>query len=180
MNTIYRNYLFALTFSLFILDLSAQQFRRIDIQAGLGGILNNNGIAVADYDLDNDLDIFIVGVETFNENKPNTWSRLLRNNNDGSFEDVTLEAGFAEAFNHEIDLEGVVPLGDKMGASWSDYDNDGYPDIFLSNAAQSQLYHNNGNGTFSNVTAQSGIDDFCENCYFTGAVWFDNIIMMAF
>ena len=59
-------------------------------------ISNNNGIAVADYDLDNDLDIFIVGEETFNENNPKTWSRLLRNNNNGRFEDVTFEAGFAQ------------------------------------------------------------------------------------
>jgi len=174
-NTTYSRYLFALTCSLFIyLDLNAQQFRRVDIQAGLGEISNNNGVAIADYDLDNDLDIFIVGEETFDENNPKTWSRLLKNNNNGSFEDVTFEAGFAQGFNHDINLDNGLHLGDKMAASWGDYDNDGYPDIFLSNAGQSQLYHNNGNGTFSDVTAELGIETFCENCYYSGALWFDN------
>ncbi|GAA4887696.1 hypothetical protein GCM10023311_09360 [Flaviramulus aquimarinus] len=174
-NTIYSRYLFILICSLFLhLDLNAQQFRRVDIQAGLGEIFNNNGVAVADYDLDNDLDIFIVGEKTFDENNPTTWSRLLKNNNNGSFEDVTIEAGFAEGFNHDINLDNGLELGDKMAVSWGDYDDDGYPDIFLANAGQSQLYHNNGNGTFSDVTILLGINTFCENCYYSGALWFDN------
>lgn len=155
------------------IHINAQQFRRIETQAGLGDISNNNGIAIADYDLDNDLDIFIVGEKIFNIDDPKTWSRLLKNNNDGSFEDVTMEAGFAEGFNHDITIQGAFDLGEKMGASWADYDNDGYPDIFLSNARQSQLYHNNSDGTFTNVTIQAGLDEYCENCYQTGALWFD-------
>jgi len=92
--------------------LNAQQFRTIETQAGLGDISNNNGIAIADYDLDNDLDIFIVGEKIFNIDDPKTWSRLLKNNNDGSFEDITVEAGFAEGFNHDIAFQGAFDLGE--------------------------------------------------------------------
>ena len=59
-NLTYYNYSFAIICCLFTyLNLNAQQFRRIETQAKLGEISNNNGIAIADYDLDNDLDIFI-------------------------------------------------------------------------------------------------------------------------
>jgi len=157
----------------FYMHANAQQFRRIETQANLREISNNNGIAVADYDLDNDLDIFIVGEATFNNNDPKTWSRLLKNNNDGSFDDVTIESGFAQGFDHDIEIASFMEVGDKLGASWGDYDNDGYPDIFLSNALQSQLYHNNGDGTFTNVTSTVGIVETCTNCYFAGALWLD-------
>ena len=153
--------------------LNAQQFRRIEIQSGLGELSHNNGIAVADYDLDGDLDLFIVGEKKFNPNDQTTWSRLLRNDNDGSFTNITQEAGFAEGFNHDIAIEAFQDVGDKLGASWGDYDNDSYPDIFLSNALQSQLYHNNGDGTFTNVTVQAGIPETCQGCYFSGALWVD-------
>ncbi len=172
--SLYNNYLLAIICcSLISLNMNAQQFRRIETQANLGEISNNNGIAIADYDLDNDLDIFIVGSRTLDLNNPNTWSRLLRNNNDGSFDDVTNEAGFLQTFFHEIALPSGYDIGDKLGASWGDYNNDGFPDIFLSNAVQSQLYHNNGDGTFTDVTTLAGFDDYCEDCYLTGAVWWD-------
>jgi len=165
--------LFVICYLFIPFNLNAQQFRRIETQARLGDISNNNGIAIADYDLDDDLDIFIVGEKAFNIDDPKTWSRLLKNNNDGSFEDVTMEAGFAEGFNHDLTFQGAFDLGEKMGASWADYDNDGYPDIYLSNARQSQLYHNNTDGTFTNLTTQAGLEEICENCYLTGALWFD-------
>ncbi len=173
-----------LTFVLLILipSLNAQQFKRIETQANLGHISNNNGIAIADFDLDNDLDIFIVGTNTYNSSKPNTWSRLLRNNNDGSFEDITQQAGLAQGFNHDMTftmsfigslINSNTIFGEKMGVSWGDYNNDGYPDIFLSNAVQSQLYRNNGDGTFSNVTTQAGLEASCAECYLAGALWWD-------
>jgi len=171
-----KNIFIKIIFSLFLfsfLTTSSQQFRWIEIQAKLKNISNNNGIAVADYDLDNDLDIFIVGEAVFKSNDPTTWSRLLKNNNDGSFEDVTIKAGFSEGFLHDIDEREITEIGAKLAASWGDYDNDGYPDIFLSNARQSQLYHNNGDGTFSNVTSKVGIIDNCIGCQFSGALWVD-------
>lgn len=165
-------------------NLNAQQFNRVEVLTGLNGISNNNGVAIADFDLDNDLDIFIVGTMTYDSNDPDTWSRLLKNNN-GIFQDITNEAGFAQAFNHEMTFIVMNSLGDsipidinfgmgkKMGASWGDYNNDGYPDIFLSNAVQSQLYKNNGDSTFTNVTVAAGFEETCIDCYLSGALWWD-------
>lgn len=171
MNKTLRSLLFLLL--LVVGNAQAQQFRRIEILADLNDVTNNNGIAVADYDNDNDLDIFVVGESKLELTNTHTWSRLLRNNNDGSFEDVTAEAGFLEIFNHELTILNGFDLGDKMGVSWVDYNNDTYPDIFLTNAVQSQLYHNNGDGTFSNVTVQAGFEETCNDCYLAGALWFD-------
>ncbi len=65
------------------------------------------------------------------------------------FTDVTLDAG-------------LTTWGPAVGATWGDYDNDGYPDLFLSSAfGRSQLFHNNGNGTFTDVSAAAGIDRPC-------------------
>jgi hypothetical protein len=179
-------YYFWLTYLILLYSniIEAQQFNRAEAQSNLDFISNNNGVAVADFDMDNDLDIFVVGTMTFNENDPTTWSRLLKNNN-GIFQDVTIQAGFAQAFNHEmtftvkntdgvlIDVDINSGMGKKMGASWGDYNNDGYPDIFLSNANQSQLYKNNGNGTFTDVTGISGLQVQCSECYQTSALWWD-------
>jgi len=153
--------------------ITAQQFRRIEVQANLGHLANTNGVAVADFDQDNDLDILIVGEASYIPSNPNSLVRLLSNNNDGSFTDITESSNIEQGFFHDISsLEGF-DVGDKMAASWGDYDNDGYPDFYISSAVQSQLYHNNGNGTFTNVTDDAGLESYCENCYFSGATWWD-------
>jgi len=88
-----------LLISLFIFNTnSAQNFLRVEDQAGLGHLTHNNGVAVADYDRDGDLDIFMVGFWSFDPSDETTWSRLLKNNGDATFEDVTLEAGFDRQF----------------------------------------------------------------------------------
>ena len=64
----------------------------------------------------------------------------------------------AAGFDNQYVNEGLkAERGEKMGASWGDYDNDGYPDLFLANSRENQLYHNEGNGTFKDVTAQAGV-----------------------
>lgn len=107
------------------------------------------GIAAVDYDNDGSYDLFIPdGVE----------SKLFRNRGDGSFEDVTAQAGLAG-------LDGV-----SVGV-FGDFDNDGWKDLFVSRTfTPNQLFHNNGDGTFSDVTAKSGIG---ADCCTTVASWAD-------
>jgi enediyne biosynthesis protein E4 len=111
------------------------------------------GVALFDYNHDGLLDIFFVngaGIsdptapgQSPSKADPRYWNRLYRNNGDGTFTDVTEQAG----------LKGE---GYGMGVAVGDYDNDGYPDLYVTSVGQNTLYHNNGNGTFTDVTAHSG------------------------
>jgi tetratricopeptide (TPR) repeat protein len=110
-----------------------------------------------DYDCDGRLDLFIANniAGLFDRKTPN---RLFHNNGDGTFTEVTEEAG----------LSTMWPT---IGSTWGDYNNDGYPDLFLSNAlGKSQLYRNNGNGTFTDVSAEANIKD---NCFGSISLWCD-------
>ncbi len=123
-----------------------------------------SGCAWIDYNNDGLLDLYVVsgrfidGVTTFS--KPDgvdATNHLYRNNGDGTFTDVTAQAG-------------VGGKGFGMGVTVGDYDNDGYEDMYVTNWGSSILYHNNGNGTFTDVTAKAGV----ENPHFgTGAAWID-------
>jgi hypothetical protein len=115
------------------------------------------GVALLDYNNDGRLDIFLVNSgkiedrpnapETFARNDPRYWNRLFRQNPDGSFTDVTKQAGLAQA--------GEDNYG--MGVAAADYDNDGYTDLFVTSIGKNVLYHNNGDGTFTDVTARAGV-----------------------
>jgi hypothetical protein len=116
------------------------------------------GIALLDYNNDGLLDIFVVngghvspmsgsGPDSFDRHDPRYWNRLYRQNRDGSFTDVTEQAGLANAG------EGNYGQGVAVG----DYDNDGFPDLFVTNYGKNILYHNNGDGTFTDVTAKAGV-----------------------
>jgi len=115
------------------------------------------GVALLDYNNDGLLDIFLVNAGhmrdpmtnpfSFDRHEPAYWNRLYRQNKDGSFTDVTEQAGLANA--------GDTNYG--MGVAVGDYDNDGYPDIYVTNFGKNILYHNNGNGTFTDVTAKAGV-----------------------
>jgi hypothetical protein len=123
------------------------------------------GVAAIDYNNDGRMDLFFTNGAQFPELKktsPAYFNCLLHNNGDGTFEDVTAKAG----------LEGA-DLGFCFGVAVADYDNDGHDDIFICNAGQNALYHNNGDGTFTNVTAGSGLDRKPENDLSVGAAWFD-------
>ena len=101
------------------------------------------GSAWGDYDNDGDEDIVAVGTY-----QPHA---LYRNNGDGTFTNVAEQAGIAD------------PRGG-WGSLFADYDNDGYPDLYItrggwSGAAENTLYHNNGDGTFTDVTHTAGVSD---------------------
>lgn len=150
--------------------LLGQAFKDVADEANLGHISSNNGLAVADYDLDGDLDVMLMGYRSFDVNNDSTWNRLLRNEGDGTFADVTVAAGFGQQF---VNADIRASSGEKMGASWGDYDNDGYPDLFLTNSREDQLYHNEGDGTFIDVTETAGVAG-CHECYSGSSLWWDH------
>ncbi len=78
---------------------------------------------------------------------PRFWNRLYHQNADGTFTDVTEKAG----------LTGMPQDRYGMGAAVGDYDNDGFPDLYVTNYGGNTLYHNNGDGTFTDVTARAGV-----------------------
>jgi enediyne biosynthesis protein E4 len=115
------------------------------------------GVALLDYNNDGLLDVFLVNgghvrdpmrpPYSFDRGDPAYWNRLYRQNKDGTFTDVTEQAGLANA--------GDTNYG--MGVAVGDYDNDGFPDIYVTNYGKNILYHNNGDGTFTDVTEKAGV-----------------------
>jgi hypothetical protein len=118
------------------------------------------GVAFFDYDNDGWVDLFMVnsGAADFYSPKTPLKNALYKNNRDGTFTDVTDKAGVA----------GGREFG--MGCAIADYDNDGYTDILVTAYGRCTLYHNNGNGTFTDVTDKAGL---AAPGWTTSAVWFD-------
>jgi hypothetical protein len=117
------------------------------------------GVAIFDYNNDGKMDILLLnsGTSSFYSSPTKLRHALYRNNGDGTFTDVTEQAGIT------ADLFG-------MGVAVADYDGDGWQDIFITGYGRAVLYHNNGNGTFTDVTEHSGIQ---QPAWGTSAVWFD-------
>jgi hypothetical protein len=119
------------------------------------------GVAWMDYNQDGWLDAFFVNsgfTPYFHPERP-PQPALYRNNGDGTFTDVTEQAG--------IRTDGTFFFGVAVG----DFDNDGFPDIYMTGYRHSVLYHNNGNGTFTDVTTKAGVGD--DGAWATAAGWFD-------
>ncbi len=154
-------------------SFKAQNFERIETISSLNALRENNGVAVSDYDQDGDLDIFVVAKAKDDQNNPITLSKLYRNNNDGSFTDVTEASGLINLYSELEDPGTFFGLdGYKFGAFWGDYNNDGFPDIFFTHLDKVQLFRNQGNGLFVEVTVPAGIRGF-NGCGNTNALWFD-------
>ena len=144
-------------------------FTDVTEKAGVAGAGYGSGVAIGDYDNDGWPDIFLANV---------TGNQLFHNNGDGTFTDVTAKAGLAGA-----KLNGKKMWS--VGAGWFDYNNDGYLDLFVVNYCQwepnkdpvcllkdgvrgfchpnlykplhNTLYRNNGDGTFTDVSEETGI-----------------------
>jgi hypothetical protein len=123
------------------------------------------GVAAFDFDNDGRMDLFFTNgakLPELEKTDARFYSCLLRNRGDGTFEDVTARAG----------LLGK-DLGFSFGVAAGDYDNDGHEDLFICNAGRNTLYHNNGDGTFTDVTERSGIGTKPKDVLSVAAAWFD-------
>lgn len=149
-------------------------FRLIDVSAIAGLRFKHNsgaygakylpetmgpGCAFLDYDRDGWLDILLInGMDWSGHRRASSTMQLLRNNRDGTFTDVTRAAG--------LDLE-MYGLGVAVG----DFDNDGFPDLYVTAVGQSRLLRNNRKGGFVDVTNAAGLG--ARNGFSTSALWFD-------
>jgi len=118
------------------------------------------GVAVFDFDHDGRPDLFFANgaaLPSFEKTNPKYWNRLLRNEGGGRFTDVTDKAG----------LRGE---GYSIGAAAADFDNDGFPDLFVAGVNGNHLYRNRGDGTFEDVTAHAGLQS---GVWSVAAGWFD-------
>ncbi len=117
------------------------------------------GCAFLDYDADGWQDILLVnGADWPGHRRERSTLALYHNNRDGTFTDVTRRCGL------DVDIYG-------MGVAVADYDNDGFPDIFVSCVGQSHLFRNNGRGGFVDVTGRSGLGK--RTGFSSSALWFD-------
>jgi len=135
-------------------------FTDVSIASGLDTAVNAQSISVGDYDNDGNIDLFVTRLGFYAGE-----GQLFRNNGDGTFTDVTEQAG-------------LNVWGPTFVATWIDYDGDGFLDLFIANnlsglfdrKTPNRLFHNNGNGTFTEVTEQSGLKTIWPT---TGAAWID-------
>jgi hypothetical protein len=118
-----------------------------------------SGCAFLDYDRDGWQDILLInGMDWPGHRRQRSTLKLYRNNRNGTFSDVTKAAGL------DVELYG-------MGVAVGDYNNDGFPDIFISCVGQSRLFRNTGKGTFVDVTKTSGL--LGHQGFSTSALWLD-------
>jgi hypothetical protein len=152
-------------------DIATKSGLKFELRNGATGEFHQpelmlGGVAVLDYNNDGCMDIFFTnGAEmpSLKKTGPQFSNRLFRNNCDGTFTDVTEKAG-------------VAGEGYSMGVAVADYDNDGYPDIFVTGVNRNILYHNRGDGTFEDVTEKAhvtGIDSHFGKLWSVSAAWVD-------
>ena len=149
-------------------------FQLVDVTAAAGLTFRHNnggfgraflpetlgsGCAFLDYDRDGWQDILLVnGMDWPGHKRQRSTLRLYRNNRNGTFADVTRAAGL------DVELYG-------MGVAVGDFDNDGFPDLFITCVGQNRLFRNTGKGTFTDVTRTSGLGG--RAAFSTSAMWVD-------
>jgi len=123
-----------------------------------------SGASWVDYDQDGWQDLYIVNfagnLEMTDEQlkQSDVHCQLYHNNHDGTFTEVSKQAG--------LDYRGRV-----MASAWGDYNNDGWPDVFLSNYGENVFFKNNGDGTFTNITRETELGG--KKGFWAGASWSD-------
>lgn len=161
---------------LLVLCLLAIPFHDISSISGLTARLNQaatperhlietmaGGIGFFDYDRDGKPDLYMTNgapQPSLSKSGPEFWNRLYRNKGNGQFEDVTERAG-------------VKGAGFDIGVAAGDYDNDGWPDLFVAGVARNVLYRNRGDGTFADVTDKAGLAKPASKPWAVAAGWFD-------
>jgi hypothetical protein len=122
-------------------------FEDVTAAAGLIAPIACHSGAWADFDGDGFVDLYLVGEYRRDRPDPGNLGRLYRNNGNGTFTDVARAAG-------------VQNSRWGKGAAWGDFDDDGDPDLYVSNNGESnRLYRNEGNGTFTDVAAEMGVTE---------------------
>ena len=148
------------------------RFANVTAQAGINFRHNNgafggkflpetlgSGCAFLDYDADGWQDILLVNsMDWPGHSRQRSTLKLYRNNRNGTFTDVTHAAGL------DIEMYG-------MGVAVGDYNNDGFPDVFITCVGQNRLFKNTGKGRFIDVTNSSGLGK--RQAFSTSAIWFD-------
>ncbi len=123
------------------------------------------GVAILDYDNDGLMDIYFANGAKYPELKKEDasyYNCLLHNQGDGTFKDMTAEAGLTGS---QLDFCYGVAAGD--------FDNDGWTDLFVCGTKRNALYHNTGKGVFVDVTDQSGLGRTPEKTLSMQGAWFD-------
>lgn len=152
---------------------AAPGFRLVDVTrpAGLAFVHDNGaegkkylpetmgpGCAFIDFDRDGWLDILLINGTSLTGAKRGSTLKLYRNRRDGTFEDVTVKAGL------NVEMYG-------LGVAVADFDNDGWPDIYVAALGQNRLFRNNGRGGFIDVTHKAGLGG--RQGFSTSAMWLD-------
>ena len=130
-------------------------FRHIDGRTGEKYLIETlgSGALFFDFDIDGYLDLYIVNathipppIDGKAAQTEHPQNRLYRNNGNGTFTDVTRKAG-------------VGDTGYGVGCAAADVNNDGYPEIYVTNYGRNRLYYNNGDGTFTDMAQKAGVGD---------------------
>lgn len=146
-------------------NLGGGNFADVTAAAGIPVVPNGKGLAWGDYNNDGYPDLFVAKMH---QGKVASGGSLYRNNGNGTFSDATSSAGLKTTANCSAAL-------------WGDYDNDGYLDLFLTNAGDTGvgpgnanfLFHNNGDGTFTNLAGTEGVTLQDNVSLHKGAAWGD-------